>query len=958
MMSQSKSSVSVVIPCYNLGEYLPEAVESVRQQSYPPTEIIVVDDGSTDEETRQVLAHYEQLDPQIITVYHTPNGGAPAARNYGISRAQSEYILCLDADDVLLPTFLEETVAQLDAQPLVGIVATHVEYFGTQVGVWRPQGYTPHSILWRNPIPSCSLFRKSCWQQTGGYKDLKACQDWEFWLSIVEEYGWHWSVVAKPLYRYRQRTGSISEYREAHRPELLHQIVQLHMSVYQQHVAQILVEMDAELLQLRQQNQKHQREKKAQTEAVKTLQKALHDATQRTATGADPTAAKANQDAAHRKLVQRVREAVHTQLPKAATVLVVSQGKSDWLTVGGEQGWHFPQKEDGSYLGHHPMDSAQVIAQLETLQAKGAHYLLIPQSGFWWLERCPAFKHYLESKYPAIIRRDDTCLLFDLCAKVEQHTFSVVIATYNRAAFLTKTFESVFNQNYPKDRYELIVIDNDSADNTAAVVQQAFVGAPIPCSYYVEKQNGLSYARNLGIEKAQFEFIAQLDDDAIANPDWLAAFNRVINEQHALVVGGRVEKSFEEGFTPPDWFNYQYLKHFFGVNYRDRGKKEKVFPIRHPLYLSGGNTAYAKRVIEHFGGFRVDLGRNGKSLLAGEESFLNLVLERNDIPIYYTDDASIHHYVGSERLNKAHLRKKALWSGVTNAYVQPLFFGHEAVLSRTKENWTDLWNKARQILAARSNPENFSRVCRILYHLAFLYTFYMSYLKYRLRGRRRSGAERYTLPQVTWTTAHWIDEVLRWPDKRDKYEQLYQLYLTSGDADKAQAALEKLAAYQPQDGLPSTTSDWERLEGPLRRMQYERLVERIRATVETVVAHNGKVAVISKGDGELLKLNGRQGWHFPQDDQGGYTGYYPVDSSAAIVHLEALRARGAAYLVLPSTALWWLDYYAEFGQYLMQHYQAVVQQKDTCLIFALREPLSEATTGAVYNRHAQSTSSA
>ncbi len=957
-MNPKQSAVSVVIPCYNLGEYLPEAVESAQRQSHPPAEIIIVDDGSTDEETRQVLAHFEQLDSQTITVYHTPNGGAPAARNYGISRAHSDYILCLDADDVLLPTFLEETVAQLDAQPAVGIVATHVEYFGTRKGVWRPQEYTPHTILWRNPIPSCSLFRRSCWQQAGGYKDLKACQDWELWLSMVEEHGWRWSVVPKTLYRYRQSTGSISEYREAHRPEILQQIVQLHAPIYQQHVAHIFVGMDAEFIQLREQNQKYEREKRTQTETIKTLQQALQEARQRPATGADPKAAEANQDTAHRKLLQRVAAAVHPQLPKAATVLVVSQGKPDWLALGGQQSWHFPQKEDGSYLGHHPTDSAQVIAQLEALQAKGAHYLLIPQSGFWWLERCPEFKHYLENNYPAVIRQGDSCLLFDLCTKVEQHTFSVVIATYNRAAFLGKAFESVFNQNYPKDRYELIVIDNDSPDHTAAVVQEAFVGAPIPCSYYVEKQNGLSYARNLGIAKSQFEFVAQLDDDAIANPDWLAAFNRVINEQHALVVGGRVEKSFEEGFTPPAWFNYQYIKHFFGVNYRDRGKQEKVFRIRYPLYLSGGNTAYAKRVIEHFGGFRTDLGRNGKSLLAGEESFLNLVLDRNDIPMYYTDDAYIHHYVGSERLNKAHLRKKALWSGITNAYVQSLFFGHEAVLSRTKENWADLWDKARQILRARGNPENFSRICRIIYHLAFLYTFYLSYLKHRLRGRRHVSPERQTLPQVTWTTEHWIDEVLRWPDKRDKYEQLYQLYLTSGDADKAQAALEKLAAYQPQDGLPSTTSDWERLEGPLRRMQYERLVERIRATVETVVAHNGKVAVISKGDGELLKLNGRQGWHFPQDDQGGYTGYYPVDSSAAIVHLEALRARGAAYLVLPSTALWWLDYYAEFGQYLMQHYQAVVQQKDTCLIFALREPLSEATTGAVYNRHAQSTSSA
>lgn len=113
--------------------------------------------------------------------------------------------------------------------------------------------------------------------------------------------------------------------------------------------------------------------------------------------------------------------------------------------------------------------------------------------------------------------------------------------------------------------------------------------------------------------------------------------------------------------------------------------------------------------------------------------------------MYYTDDAYIRHYVGSERLNKAHLRKKARWSGVANAFVQPLFLGHEAVLQRTQENWADLWRKVRQMLAAPAIPKNFSRLCRILYHLAFLYTFYLSYLKVKLHGQPTA------LPR-TWTT--------------------------------------------------------------------------------------------------------------------------------------------------------------------------------------------------------------
>lgn len=79
----------------------------------------------------------------------------------------------------------------------------------------------------------------------------------------------------------------------------------------------------------------------------------------------------------------RVQQIVRPQLPKTATVLVVSKGNPELLAVGAQQAWHFPQKEDGRYLGHHPTDGEQVIADLTALQARGAQYLLIPQSGFW-----------------------------------------------------------------------------------------------------------------------------------------------------------------------------------------------------------------------------------------------------------------------------------------------------------------------------------------------------------------------------------------------------------------------------------------------------------------------------------------------------------------------------------------------------------------------------------------------
>lgn len=828
-MSNHNSSVSVIIPCYNLGEYLPEAVTSVQQQSHQPDELIIVNDGSTDEQTLHCLRGYEQAG---ITVYHQPNAGASAARNAGIRRAQGDYILCLDADDLLLPTYLAETVALMDAQPAVGIVATQIEFFGDRTGIWPPRPYTPHALLWQNQISGGSLFRKCCWQQAGGYKALPGCEDWELWLTIVEEHGWQWAVVPEPLYRYRQRPGSISAYVATHRAELRQQIVQLHAPLYQRQVADLLVAIDADCQQRDDLRKQLEGKNQAQAEKIAQLQKSLQLSIQKSLRHALPA------------VEQETSAPDHDRT-------------SQWLIPAG------------------------------------------PAS--------------------------------------ELHTFSVVIATYKRAAFLGPAIASVFAQNYPKDKYELIVIDNASPDNTAEVVRQAFSDAPIPCAYYVEPRNGLSYARNRGIAQSRFEFVAQLDDDAIANPDWLAVFNQVIQEEHALVVGGRVEKSYAPGCTPPAWFNYQYILHFFGVNYRDRGKFAKVFRIRYPLYLSGGNIAYAKRLFDHFGGFHTDLGRNGTSLLAGEEDLVNLTLDRHDIPLFYADDAYIHHYVGPERMNKPHLRKKALWAGVSHARVQALFFGHAALWPRTTESWADLWRKLYQIVTTPGNAENFSRSCRILYYLAFLYTFYLSYVQTKLFGQPKA------LPPVTWTTQHWIDEVLRWPEGADRYEQLYQLYLLVGDGQRAQAALERLADYQDQQGATSS-NPWERQMGPLHRVHYQQLLGRIRQSVANVAPLNSKVAVISKGDGALLKLEGRQGWHFPQDSRGNYAGYYPADSNAAIAHLEELRAKGVAYLVLPSPAFWWLDHYRDFSQYLRRHYQAIVQQQDTCLIFDLQRRSNDPIT--------------
>ena len=120
----------------------------------------------------------------------------------------------------------------------------------------------------------------------------------------------------------------------------------------------------------------------------------------------------------------------------------------------------------------------------------------------------------------------------------------------------------------------------------------------------------------------------------------------------------------------------------------------------------------------------------------------------------------------------------------------------------------------------------------------------------------------------------------------------------------------------------------------LTRFQYELLVLRVRTTVEAALPPGAVALVVSKGDERLVSFNGRTGWHFLRNDKGLYAGHHPADSAAAIKALQQLRAAGAAYLVFPQVALWWLDHYTGLRDHLDRHARVVVRDDRTAVIYA------------------------
>jgi GT2 family glycosyltransferase len=131
-----------------------------------------------------------------------------------------------------------------------------------------------------------------------------------------------------------------------------------------------------------------------------------------------------------------------------------------------------------------------------------------------------------------------------------------------------------------------------------------------------------------------------------------------------------------------------------------------------------------------------------------------------------------------------------------------------------------------------------------------------------------------------------------------------------------------------------------------KQIDYRRLVRRIRDVVVQTVPAGAIVLAVTKGDDELRRVEERPVWHFPQNQEGNYAGFPPADSGSAVVQLEALRRKGAQYLMLPSTAYWWLDHYAGLKSHLERRYRLLLRREDSCLIYSLCEsPINEARSG-------------
>ena len=238
--------VSVIIPCFNLGQFLEETVDSVLTQTDQDFEVVIVNDGSTDERTNAILRDFQR--PRT-TVLSTDNQGLAAARNLAIEHSQGKYICALDADDKLHPRFLEKTTAVLEADPSVTFVSTWLETFGTESWVWRQERCDFPTLLAECVVLTASPVRREAVDAVGGYDNRLSPgdEDWDLWISLVEQ-GFRGTILPEVLFYYRRRPGSMSTtpIRGAVRMRLWENMLRKHRAAYDRYLPEVLLHMERE----------------------------------------------------------------------------------------------------------------------------------------------------------------------------------------------------------------------------------------------------------------------------------------------------------------------------------------------------------------------------------------------------------------------------------------------------------------------------------------------------------------------------------------------------------------------------------------------------------------------------------------------------------------------------------------------------------------------------------------
>ena len=238
---------------------------------------------------------------------------------------------------------------------------------------------------------------------------------------------------------------------------------------------------------------------------------------------------------------------------------------------------------------------------------------------------------------------------------------SVILCTYNRQKYIYNVLRSIAENTLPHDQYEIVLVNNNSTDDTAAECRRFSGDHPdIAFRYCVETNQGLSYARNRGIRESHGDLLAYVDDDATVNPQYLESYASFFaRHPQAVAAGGPILPVYET--EEPRWMSHYTRQLITGRLYH--GDSERQFP--RDSYPGGGNACYRRSVFDTIGLFNVELGRKGNSLIGAEEKDLFDKMNSHNMKFYYIPTAILYHIIAPYKLTDDYFERLTYGIGVS-----------------------------------------------------------------------------------------------------------------------------------------------------------------------------------------------------------------------------------------------------------------------------------------------------
>lgn len=239
--------ISVIVPCYNQGKYLAETLNSIINQTFTNWECIIVNDGSSDCTTE--TANPFCVKDQRFHYIEQKNQGLALARNNGIKASVGKYILPLDADDLIDPTYIEKAIKHFQEHPDTSIVYCRAQLFGAVNQDWDLPQYNYESFIWMNCIFCSAVFKRADYDKTIGYNPnmIYGFEDWDLWLSILSKDSTVYQID-EPLFFYRKKSQSMTTTTHEQMRDLYSIIYNNHKEIYEPYCNHLIEYKNASLL--------------------------------------------------------------------------------------------------------------------------------------------------------------------------------------------------------------------------------------------------------------------------------------------------------------------------------------------------------------------------------------------------------------------------------------------------------------------------------------------------------------------------------------------------------------------------------------------------------------------------------------------------------------------------------------------------------------------------------------